>query len=123
MAREKQKLSKPSRLIGPEDVRPGQFVTIAEATWQILCVPFDCDSFSEPRVRHVTGWPESSGWPLRIERVCLPYAFAETVSGAHVVIDLRRHRLSKLSKSYGRAVFEAHKKPKTDTEGSATCHH
>lgn len=113
MGKSRDKLSKASRLIGPEDVRAGQYVTIAEMTWQVLCVPDDaCGPLAEePRILHVTGWPEGAGWPLRIVKVCIPYVFAETVAGAHVTLDLRRHRLSRLSKSYGKAVFEAHKKP------------
>jgi hypothetical protein len=109
MGKLKEKLSKASRLIGPEDVRAGQFVTISEWTWQVLCE--DCTGEDQPRIAHVSGWPEGSGWPLRVEKVCLPFVFAQTVTGTHVTVDLRRARLSRLSKSYGRAVFEAHKKP------------
>jgi hypothetical protein len=107
------KLSKASRLIGPEDVRAGQYVTIAEKTWQILCIPDDAcaAATAEPRIGHVSGWPDEAGWPLRVVKVCLPYVFAETAAGGHVAVDLRCHRLSRLSKSYGRAVFEATRKP------------
>jgi hypothetical protein len=110
MARADEKLSRASRLIGPEDVRPGEFVTIAETTWQYVCLPCDDSFASEARICHVTGWPEASGWPLKILKVCLPYAFAETTSGTHVTLDLRRHRLSRLRKSYGREVFETNRK-------------
>lgn len=110
MAQSDEKLPKASRLIGPEDVRPGQFVAIAETTWQYVCLPCDYSVATEARVVHVTGWPEGSGWPLKILKVCLPYAFAETASGAPVTIDLRRHRLARLRKSYGCAVFETYRK-------------
>ena len=121
MAQADKKLSKASRLIGPEDVRAGQYVTIAETTWQFACIPDACDSFAgEARIVHVSGWPEASGWPLKILKVCLPYAFAETASGAHVTLDVRRHRLSRLHKSYGRAVFEACRKANATKPGCST---
>ena len=112
MAKTIDKLSKASRLIGPEDVRAGQYVTLAEKTWQILCIPDDCSAVAaEPRIAHVSGLPEEAGWPLRVLKVCLPYVFVENASGGHGMVDLRCHRLSRLSKSYGRAVFEATRKP------------
>ncbi len=112
MGKPQEKLQKASRLIGPEDVRPGQYVTVSEKTWQILCMPEACGGIAEePWVAHVSGWPDGAGWPLRVVRVCLPYVLAVNAAGEHVTVDLRCHRLSRLSKAYGKAVFEAVGKP------------
>ncbi len=110
---------KPSRLIGPEDLKVGQYVTVAETTWQLLCPSEDVPCAGgpgvgvEPRLAHVTGWADGAGWPLRVIGVCLPFAFAQTATGDHVSLDLRRHRLSRLSRAYGDAVFGALKKPES----------
>lgn len=107
-------LSRTSRLIGPEDLRPGQYVTVAEHTYQLLYTPdeYGCAGgvATEPRIARVVGWAEGAGWPLRVVEVCLPYAFAVNAQGTHVALDLRRHRLSRLSGAYGRAAFDAIKK-------------
>src|SRR5687768_13628359 len=120
MSKTQDKLSKHSRLIGPEDLRAGHYVTIAEMTWQLVVKEEPCAGPAiEPRIATVTGWPDGSGWPLRVISVCLPYAIAETSMGKHVALDLRRHRLSRLSKSYGEGVFAALKKPAANATAAA----
>ena len=111
MARTKTKRIKPARLIGPEDVRPGLYVTVAETTWQVLYVPEESGiGAPEARIARVSGWDGDAGWPLRVVSVSLPYVLAIDRDGDHVAVDLRRSRLARLSKAYGQAAFAALKK-------------
>ncbi|MAE66801.1 MAG: hypothetical protein CMJ18_21290 [Phycisphaeraceae bacterium] len=54
------------------------------------------------RVRYI---PEQSGRPLKVLGVCLPFVLVRRPDGRHVTLDLRRHHVVRLSKSYGRRAF------------------
>ena len=68
---------KPSRLIGPEDIRPGIFVAISHETFQFIP---DRESGMEGRhikPARVTVIPCNAGQPLLVKNVCLPIRSCE----------------------------------------------
>ena len=102
-------LPQPSRLIGPEDVRVGAFVTVSEQTFQMIAPPDGCGV--SPTLHHITGVPWNAGTAYKVVGVCLPFVATIDRDGDAETFDLRRHRLALLSDSFGRQVFK--KKEKT----------
>ena len=49
--------------------------------------------------------PWNGGRPLKVVSVCLPFALVKLPSGRHRPLDVRRYRLARLSKRYGREAF------------------
>lgn len=106
MPSQKKHKPKPSRLIGPEDIRVGQYVTCAHQTYELVPSPCDVptgDRHVEPH--YVTVTAPDAGEALRVEAVCLPYVLVRTMHGRIDAVDLRQVRLARLSKAYGRAAF------------------
>ncbi|MEM8495849.1 MAG: hypothetical protein AAF663_10740 [Planctomycetota bacterium] len=99
----------PSRLIGPEDLTVGQYVTVAEATDEYV-VRSDCDIAPELTVHAVTTMAGYAGWPSRVKAISLPYVFVIRANGSRTVFDLRRHRRALLAPEFGKAVFNAEAK-------------
>ncbi|MEZ6190923.1 MAG: hypothetical protein R3C45_06475 [Phycisphaerales bacterium] len=101
------KCKKPSRVIGPEDVRVGDYVTVTHTTYEFLmdrCADFSQD---EVKPRRVTLIPWNAGRPLQVLSVCLPFVLVRDISKATDTLDLRQHRIARLRKAYGRKAFEA----------------
>ena len=99
------KIYTPTRLIGPEDVTPGDYVTIAETTGQVL--PNRCVEAHEREIELLkfTMWPDEAGQPLKVQAVSLPFVLVQTVGGPSAIIDLRQHRLARLPEAFGRLAF------------------
>lgn len=110
-----------SRLIGPEDVKPGQFVTVAEVTEQYVYLPAEAcvGGNVEPRVAAVTLRSAAAGWPFRVEQVSLPYVLVIAPDGERYAADLRRHRLARVRKRYGKAAFRLHEAAKATANADA----
>lgn len=98
------KLTKPSRHIGPEDVCQGDYVTIAHKTYEFLRCGDDHWN-GDIDISRVTLIPYDAGEPLQVVDVCLPYVLTRRPDREFVSIDLRRHHLAKLSKRYGAKAF------------------
>ncbi len=97
---------KSSRSIGPEDIKAGDYVTIAHTTYEL--VPDECGSFQrelEPRRITIMSW--EAGKPLKVVDVCLPFVLAKDPKGTHVTIDLRRHQLARLDDAFGKKAYKA----------------
>lgn len=98
-----------SRLVGPEDLKRGQYVTIAFATQQLAPLPCDFGCDDEVEAVRMTIMPASAGWPFRVVEVCRPFVWVEDRDGDVFGLDLRRHRLARLSDRYGKAAFRKRK--------------
>jgi hypothetical protein len=96
-----------SRLIGPEDIRPGQYVTVAEETHEIMPVGSDreCKIVIEPQL--VTMRCHWSGIPFKVVSVALPYVLARDFERDPVMLDLRRFRLAVLPAEFAQSYFKA----------------
>lgn len=96
---------KPSRLIGPEDVRPGIFVTVSHETFQFI--PNENGGLDGGHIEpaHVTVIPCDAGQPLLVKNVCLPFVLVTDPKGSCYSLDLRRARLARLSTGFGKEAF------------------
>ena len=101
-----------SKMIAPEDIRPGQYITILSIVDEVPSYMWDhidpAVLAPEKLVRIEHMW--SGGQVLKVKEVCLPLVFIRTPCGGLHTIDVRRFRLARLSDSYGRSVWKALKK-------------
>ena len=99
--------SKPSRLVGLEDLQPGTYVTIAHETYELI--PWDCEGPWKHELEpvRITCMPWNSGWPYRVVGICAPYVFVADPHGEHRSLDMRRCRLARLSRRFGKNAFKA----------------
>jgi len=99
------KQSEASRFVGPEDVRPGDYVTISHTTHEVIAcdAPITGSQEMEPiRVRTLSAL---AGWPFKVVSVSLPFVMVIDAYGDHATLDFRRHQLARVPKSYGKAAF------------------
>ena len=104
MCEETRKLSKQ---LAPEDVRSGQFVCVLYIIDETI--PFSCDADSswrrtEPLRYRLLPWRGVR--PMRVIDVCLPYVLVKRADGYHQTLDLRQHRLARVSERFGRLAFK-----------------
>lgn len=98
------------RRLAPEDIKPGQFVTIHKRTGEVFYMASACESaFVEPSVKVLRfGYtPEHSGLPFRVKEVCLPFVLASNPEGQFVTLDTRKMELVALSDGYGKEAFKS----------------
>ncbi len=102
--------TKPSRVIGPEDVRRGDYVTVTHTMYEYISDL--CPSITEEEVKivRVTVMSDDAGLANKVVAVCLPFILVEDTTGKRESLDLRRHRIAILTKNYGRKAFKK-KKP------------
>lgn len=98
------------KTVAPEDLRRGDYVTplyvmIEFVNW--LAMDTEYKPLEKQRVRWL---PPHGGKPARVLEVCLPFVLVETPSGEHKTFDVRRYQLVRLSKRYGRTVFDRHQR-------------
>lgn len=95
---------KVSRVLAPEDIRVGDYISVLHIIGEHLPTCLEDASWrrTEPlRVR----WLPWSVTPVRVIDVCLPYVLVRGPSGRHGTLDVRRYELTRVPKSYGREVF------------------
>jgi hypothetical protein len=98
-----------ARTLAPEDLRAGDYVSL---DYEIIDLPsffWCCDAQILPPGEPVRmPWQTADcGQPLKIKAICLPYVFVKKPSGEYRTLDVRRHRLVRLSSNYARAVWKA----------------
>ena len=105
-ARAQSTLAKP---LAPEDVRKGDFVTLLHETCELPSFLWSADSFRLPcdQLVRIQLIPETSGIPLRVCSVCLPFLFVKEPSGKYQTLDLRKYRLARLHEDYGKTAWKA----------------
>ncbi|RMF75386.1 MAG: hypothetical protein D6744_13560 [Planctomycetota bacterium] len=105
------------RPLAVEDLRIGDFVTITHELVESMPLCFIDDSATTQKPKRVWLMPATAGRPLVVREVCLPFVFVETSKGKFRTLDVRRHRLARVSKKYARAVFDAVKRSEPSTDG------
>lgn len=100
-------LAKP---LAPEDVRPGDFVTLLFVIAEYGSFWWFMESWDQPpeepvRIRYTPG--SSGGIPLKVRSVCLPFVLVKAPSGDHSTLDLRTCQLARLSRSHARRAWKA----------------
>ncbi len=111
-----------AKVLAPEDIRPGDFVTP-------LCVVSELPSFwwcggswnlphDQPvRVRLTSG---CDGVPMRVKSVCLPFVLIKSPIGEQSTIDLRKCQVARLDLDFAKLSWKAYKKKAKAAESKAT---
>ena len=98
-------------MIGPEDVREGDFVTVTHITYEF----FDyCDTATTRKIaiQRATAMHYDAGQPMKVVGVCLPFVLVKHPDQRCCALDMRRHSLARLSEAFGRRAFKAMKPTK-----------
>ena len=103
----KLKQSEASRFVGPEDVRPGDYVTISHITIEVLACDAPAIGVKEMEPIRVRTMSMMAGWPFKVISVSLPFVMVVDADGDHTTLDFRRHELARVAKSYGEAAFQS----------------
>jgi hypothetical protein len=103
-----------SKPLAPEDIKPGMFIAIImEIHERGPMFLFDDAKFGKGESTKVARWPCmcrkcEGGEPLQVVEVCLPFVLvkrpkpADSGGEAFRTLDVRQHRLTKLSEAYGK---------------------
>lgn len=104
-----------AKSLAAEDLRLGDFVCVLLEVVEVPSYLWNCDSHVLPPDETVKLpiWPAEGGTPLKVKAICLPFVFVKQPCGNHRTLDMRRHRLVKLSEAYARAVWKAVSKATT----------
>jgi len=98
-----------ARSLAAEDLRCGDFVAILHETVEWPSFFWSCDAQllppSEP-IRIVYR-PTEGGMPLKVKAICLPFVFVKHPSDQYQTLDVRRHQLVRLTRSYARVAWKA----------------
>lgn len=97
-----------ARPLAPEDIRPGDHVCVLQVLQEYLplwCL-FESDTWKDPQPLRFRWLPADGDTPLRVIEVCVPFLLVEQVDGSHRTLDLRRHRLARVSEQFGRRAFK-----------------
>ena len=107
MNEEKEKtISQP---LAPEDIRAGDFVSLLQVVSEVLPFFFMEDvQYRKVETVKITHLPHSTR-PLEVVEVCLPFVLVKGTDGKHETLDVRRHRLARLSQRYGKKAFKRFK--------------
>ncbi len=96
-----------TRLIAPEDVLPGMYVTVLLEEREACLAP---SSHSDAESREVTVSryayrPADAGVPRHVVGVCLPFVLTVRPEGTHETLNVRCQRLARLTDRYGGEAF------------------
>jgi hypothetical protein len=101
-----------SKSLAAEDLKCGDFVAVLQEIVECPSFLWSCDPQLLPPgelVRLICRGSEG-GTPLKVKAICLPFVFVKRPCGSHATLDVRQHRLVRLSDNYARAVWKATKR-------------
>lgn len=95
--------------IAPEDLRPGDYLAVTHATYELLPEgPAGwCAKLTPQTIRLI---PCEAGEAHRVLAVCLPFVLTCAASGIDRTLDLRRHEVRRLDKAFGKQAFRTQDK-------------
>ena len=101
-----------SRSLAAEDLKCGDFVGILHEIVEWPSFFWSCDSQLLPPDQFVRLACRASdgGTPLKVKAICLPFVFVKKPCGQHRILDVRQHRLVRLSSEYAEPVWKALRK-------------
>jgi hypothetical protein len=107
-----------SRSLAAEDLRCGDFVAILHEISEWPSFFWSCDPQLLPPDEPVrlVGRASDGGTPLRVKAICLPFVFVKQPCGQHRTLDVRQHRLVRLSADYALAVWKVMSKRRAARE-------
>jgi hypothetical protein len=103
-----------ARLLAAEDLRCGDYVSILQeiVEWPSFFWS-DCGQTLPPgEPVQLACRPKDSGMPLKVKAICLPFVFVKQPCGQHRTLDVRRHRLARLTPDYAVQVWKAMRRPR-----------
>ena len=109
-----------SRQCAPEDLKAGDYISIARVTCELLPACFD-EPFTPQRdlePLRFSFMPDNAGKPLKIKQLCLPFVLVKQANGRHETLDLRRHHVLKLDTAYGKKAFKRLRKDRKEKNKS-----
>ncbi len=97
-----------ARSLAPEDLSCGDFVAVVQEIVEWPSFFWSCDAQLLPPDEPVRLAVRSSegGTPLKIKAICLPFVFVKRPCGTHRTLDVRQHRLVRLSAAYASTVWK-----------------
>jgi hypothetical protein len=97
-----------ARSLASEDLRCGDFVAILHEIVEWPSFFWSCDSHVLPPDEPVRMVARSSegGTPLKVKAICLPFVFVKKPCGQHRTLDVRQHRLVRLTAEYAQPVWK-----------------
>ncbi len=108
-----------SQPLAPEDIRPGDYVSLLHVVSE--CVPFFCIEdvqFRQIEPVRITHMPRSIE-PMEVVEVCLPFVLVRLPDEKHQTLDVRRHRVARLSQRFGKKSFKRLKAPAEGVSSTA----
>ena len=100
---EEKTISKP---LAPEDIRPGDYVSLLHIVSEF--VSFFCAEdvqFRQIEPVRITRMPYSIE-PMEVVEVCLPFVLVRRPDNKHETLDVRRHKVARLSPKFGKKAFK-----------------
>ena len=94
-----------ARPVAPEDIQPGEFVSVLHVVWECPPLPWDRPDGSGKPLR-VLMLPRNDCAPMQVIDICLPQLLVKTAHGKRRLIDVRKYRLARVPEPFGRRVFE-----------------
>jgi hypothetical protein len=106
-----------AKALAPEDVRPGDYVTLLYTVAEVPTFWWLDEGWNVPhdepvRIRFTT---TCDGTPLRVKSVCLPFVLVKAPGGRALTLDLRRCQLARLDGDYAKEAWKSLKKLRPGT--------
>ena len=91
--------------VAPEDIRAGCWITVMRASCEFPSFFWNADTSALPPERPVRFpyIPCTSGVPMKVRSVCVPFVLAESPDGELVTLDLRRCDVAEISAEFAKA--------------------
>jgi hypothetical protein len=107
-----------SRSLAAEDLACGDFVAILHEIVEWPSFFWHCDGQLLPPDEPVRLQCRvaDGGTPLKVKAISLPFVFVKEPCGQHKILDVRQHRLVRLSSEYSKPVWKALEKQATEAK-------
>ena len=98
-----------SRSLAAEDLKCGDFVGILHeiVEWPSFLWSSDPQLLPPHELVRLQCRASDGGTPLKVKAICLPFVFVKKPCGQHRILDVRQHRLVRLSGDYAEPVWKA----------------
>jgi hypothetical protein len=104
--------SKMAKVLAPEDLRVGDYVALLHVVREVpsFWLRDGIRAIGPIEPVRIAFMLNNGGVPYRVRSVCLPFVLVKTPSGRSRNLDVRRHRLARLTCAHAQAAWKACKK-------------
>jgi hypothetical protein len=95
-----------SRKLAPEDVRKGDYIAVTDMILELPALTCDGNWRDDGKLARFSFMAWTSGQPMKVVGVCLPFVLVRHADGRHDTVDLRRWTVARLSKRFGKAALK-----------------